>query len=698
MKTSLLFCLLLFACLPSTGKTLTSVAEANGVSLEAITSPMPFDLTGTVLSIDGMDKSFIEFTDDSDSVPIFYDGTVLPPPRQWDVVRIKGEMIIEPSDKTRRFVAREITPFKQRAPIPPVPATALEINAGKFDFKFVRMQGVFSGCIRDEVAPDIVWAALRTDGGSCLMAINAKALGARTAAELTDSEIEVTALCIPISGLRQGLGKCLRLYAENDIRMTRPPVKQPSDAPPLSESSRTTHRQRISGTVVATSKNKFFLQTGIGRVIMVLPSIGEAMPQPGETVDIAGFVNYAPYWLTLSEAIVKITGKSSHLLEKPQHQSIADLFTDSLGRRNFRVMQTGHRLVLRGKVMNATTDEVEMSDGTNSVFVMLDAVRDQLPKMPEAGSMIEATGLCWSEFHAQTGSEIFPSFLRFTLYPHNASDIRIIASPPWWTPFRLGMLILGLVALLAVSTAWNVMLNKKAERRGRELYEERASHAIAEKKVEERTRLAVELHDSISQTLTGIAMQLEVGNNQTAKTMLTSCRSDLRRCLWDLRSRTCEEKDMTEAIERTLEPNSVGAKITVRFNVLRERLTESTTHAILHVIRELAVNAMSHGKATEIKIAGECHGDAISFSVRDNGCGFDPAAAPGPKDGHFGLLGIRERLREFGGELTIESRPGQGTKATVSLALNTHEGLRTSAPRHQSPGAEVRSQKTASLS
>ena len=53
--------------------------------------------------------------------------------------------------------------------------------------------------------------------------------------------------------------------------------------------------------------------------------------------------------------------------------------------------------------------------------------------------------------------------------------------------------------------------------------------------------------------------------------MLTSCRSDLRRCLWDLRSRTFEEKDMTEAIERTLEPHSVDAKISVRFNVPRGR-------------------------------------------------------------------------------------------------------------------------------
>ena len=643
------------------------MAEANAINIEDITSPMPFDLTGTVLHDDHF--AFV-FSDKSDSVPIFYDDDPEPsPPRQWDIVRTTGEMIIEPSDKTRRFVAHEITPIRHGSPMPPVPATAPEINAGKFDFKFVRTRGVFSGCIKDEVAPDIVWALLKTETGQCRMAINASAFGTKPMESLTDSEIEVTALCMPISGLRQGLGKCLRLYDESDIRMTKPPARQPSDAPPLSESKRATHRQRISGTVVATSKSKFFLQTGIGRIIMVLPSVGETLPQPGEAVDIAGFANHAPYWLTLSEAIVKITGKANHALEKPQSKSIAELFTDSLGRRNFMVMQTGHRLALRGKVINATADEMEISDGTNSVFVLLDAIRDQLPKIPETGSTIEATGLCWSEFHGKTGSEIFPSFLRFTLYPHDASDIRIIALPPWWTPFRLGMLILGLVALLAVSAAWNVVLNKKAERRGRELYEERASHAIAEKKVEERTRLAVELHDSLSQTLTGVAMQLEVGNNDTARTMLTACRGELRRCLWDLRSRTFEEKDMTEAIERTLEPHSIGARITVRFNVPREQLSDSTTHTILRIIRELVVNAVRHGKATEVKIDGECHDDAISFSVRDNGCGFVPATAPGPKEGHFGLLGIRERLKEFNGKMEIESETGNGSTISVTMTI-----------------------------
>jgi signal transduction histidine kinase len=126
---------------------------------------------------------------------------------------------------------------------------------------------------------------------------------------------------------------------------------------------------------------------------------------------------------------------------------------------------------------------------------------------------------------------------------------------------------------------------------------------------------------------------------------------------------------MTEAIERTLEPHSIGVKIAVRFNVPRERLTESTTHAILHIVRELAVNAIRHDRATMIKIAGECHDDTISFSVKDNGCGFDPDAAPSAETGHFGLLGIRERLKEFGGSMTIESEPEQGAKAIVKLTI-----------------------------
>ena len=578
-------------------------------------------------------------------------------------------MLIADNDKTRRLVAHEVELLRHGLPIPPVDATIQEVAAGKFDFRFVRIKGVFASCVVDEVAPDYFWAMLKTSLGSCLLAIDASALKSKTARDLTDAEVEVVGLPMPIPGLRLSLGRCVRVYDPDAIAVVKPTPKNPFSTQPLSETGDMSHRQRISDVVVAAAQDHFFLKTGIGRVVKVVPTSGDTMPKPDETVKVAGFPEYVPYWLCLSEAVVNTTGTSMKQPEKPQATSISALFSDPSGRSRFATSQTGHRLTLRGTVVSSDDDEMEISEGQNSVSVALNAVRGQLPKTPEVGSIVEATGLCWSEFHNKYETNIFPTFHRFVLYPHDAADIRIIASPPWWTPFRLGMLVLGLVTLLAVSAIWNIMLNRKANRRGRELYEERASHAIAEKRVEERTRLAVELHDSISQTLTGVSMQLEVGATDTAKTMLTACRGELRRCLWDLRSRTFEEKDMTEAIERTLEPHSVGAKIAVRFNVPRERLDDSTTHTILRIVRELVVNAIRHGKATHIKVAGECHGDTISFSVADNGYDFDPAAAPGPKEGHFGLLGVRERLKEFRGEMKIESSPGKGAKMNVKLKM-----------------------------
>ena len=666
MKPLAIVCALVLAVLPSAGETLTTVAEGNGVPLEDITSPRPFDFTGTVLIVG---KSLFSFSDESGGTYIFAEASTLRRIQQWDVVHIKGEMLIADEDKTRRFVSHEVSVIRHGSPIPPVNATAQEINAGKFDFKFVRIRGVFSSCVADEAAPGYFWAALRSPTVSCLLAIDADALKSRAIGELTDAEVEIVGLPMSIPGFRLSLGKCVRVYTADDISVLKPPPPNPLHAQPLSEQSDTSHRQRISGDVVAVAHDHFFVKTGIGRIIKVIPAAGEHMPMADESVEVAGFQEYVPYWLCLSEAIVKRLGESARLQEKKQSASIADLFMDPSGRKRVLTYLTGHRITLRGKVASATEDEMELTDGENSVYVMLGAVRDQMPEIPKIGSTMEATGLCWSEFHNKYESDIFPTFRRFVLYPHDASDIRTIASPPWWTPFRLAMLAIGLVALLALSATWNVSLNMKAERRGRELYEERASHAIAEKRIEERTRLAVELHDSISQTLTGIAMQLEVGATDTAQTMLSACRGELRRCLWDLRSRTFEERDMTEAIEKTLEPHANGAKITVRFNVPRERLDDSTTHTILRIVRELVVNAIRHGRATDVKVAGECHGDTISFSVADNGCGFDPAVAPGPKEGHFGLLGVRERLKEFGGELKIDSRPGQGTKATISMAI-----------------------------
>lgn len=180
--------------------------------------------------------------------------------------------------------------------------------------------------------------------------------------------------------------------------------------------------------------------------------------------------------------------------------------------------------------------------------------------------------------------------------------------------------------------------------------------------------------------LTGVSLQIDAALGchpaksgpssrylETARQILAASRHELRGCLWDLRSRTFEEKDLTEAVARTLAPYAGETALAVRFNVPRDRLSETLTHTILRIVRELTVNAIRHGKARQVKVAGELQGDVIRFSVRDDGCGFDPATAPSPSTGHFGLVGVRERAAAVGGQVEIASAPGCGARVAVTL-------------------------------
>ena len=572
---------------------------------------------------------------------------------------------------------------------------ARQVASGDLIGQRVSIRGVVSSAIRDDLDDGFNWILLKTPDGTVCASTDNTVNPLETLTPLLDAEIELTGTVQRFTQWRKFLG-CQMLFdnpSEGDrIIVIKPAPEDPFSAQPLSNASYP-HRQRATGAVIAISGECFFLRHSKG-FLRVRSEKPENVPPLGTTVTVVGFSEQNQLVPQLTEAIWRVEPVPT----RPPEPAI-DLPAQQLFKKNARPLRGGsaHRYVdttlcgqsirLAGRVeaivrrSNGIAGLTLNCDG-EPVFVNLSGFSPNTMPIPEVGTRITAAGLCYADFDMASNA-MFPRFLGFSVIPRTAEDIEVIEKAPFWNVKRL-LLTLAIVILLTAALAvWSIVLKVVSTRRGRELAREQIHGARAELKVEERTRLAVELHDSISQTLTGVALQIDAASGAgpdgaktflaTARNMLASCRQELNGCLWDLRSRTFEEKDMTEAVQRTLAPHVGSAKLTVRFNVPREKLSEKTAHAVLRIVRELAVNAVKHGFAKTIKIAGEYHDNTISFSVLDDGRGFDTATAPGPAQGHFGLQGVRERLNDFNGTIRCDSEPGCGAKFTVVLHTSPEE-------------------------
>ena len=569
-----------------------------------------------------------------------------------------------------------------------------DVNGGKYHERFVRISGVVSSVMRDEMNALWNWFVLRTRDGNVYVAAPDVERPFEELLSLTDAEVEVFGLVIMQTRWRRFAGHYILPIGEGGVVATKPP---PAEARALGKgifnsnsfsmlASRgdLLHRVKMDGVFIAAGSRFCFMQSE-DEIVKLVMMPRTTLPECGTRVSAAGFVSLDFSGLMMSDVV--FTSKDAHG-DPPAAVAPTDiqqLFMEAKNPGIYSPAKLRHVVTVDGVVANApanirSSGRMRIESGGYATGVDVSGIPDGELSHVSLGATVRVTGVCNAEFETDPSIVTFPRFTGFSVIPESSRSIKVLHEPPWWTPGRLVAVIGTLLVMLAWIFAWNRILNRRSERRGRQLYDERVAHIRTEAKVEERTRLAVELHDAISQTLTGVALQVDSaarangneGNSvgaflKTARNMLASCRRELKDCLWDLRSRTFEERDMTEAIVHTIGPHKGDAATSVRFNVPRELLSESTTHTILSIVRELVVNAIRHGRATRIWIAGEYHDGRITFSVRDNGCGFDTASAPGPLDGHFGLQGVRERVYEAGGTVDVVSVPGKGAKINVEL-------------------------------
>jgi len=211
------------------------------------------------------------------------------------------------------------------------------------------------------------------------------------------------------------------------------------------------------------------------------------------------------------------------------------------------------------------------------------------------------------------------------------------------------------------------------------------AHSIAVGALEERNRLAREIHDTLAQGLAAIALQLETADalldlpaqqtriRQALQQALTLTRTNLeeaRRSVLDLRAAPLEGKTLATALEALVESTKTRhPSLTLQFSAIggQRALPVAIEAGLYRIAQEAVTNLVSHAAAAQGKLQLVITPQQVTLVIEDDGCGFE---ADGNMAQRFGLTGMNERVKLLGGELTIASAAHVGTmiRAVIPLA------------------------------
>lgn len=196
---------------------------------------------------------------------------------------------------------------------------------------------------------------------------------------------------------------------------------------------------------------------------------------------------------------------------------------------------------------------------------------------------------------------------------------------------------------------------------------------------DERRRLAAEIHDTLAQGLTGIVTQLQAAQDtvdrvesarhvERAATLARRSLGEARRSVQNLAPQDLEHDTLDDALARTVAAWGVESGIRADFTVTGtvEPLHDDIATTLLRITQEALANVGKHAAAERAGVTVSYMDDEVSVDVRDDGCGFDPAA---DSVHGFGLRGMRSRAARIAGEVSIESEPGVGTAVSVRVPL-----------------------------
>ena len=255
-------------------------------------------------------------------------------------------------------------------------------------------------------------------------------------------------------------------------------------------------------------------------------------------------------------------------------------------------------------------------------------------------------------------------------------------------PYNWMLIFAGLASIIL--GIWISAIIEQSNRR-RELIDQleatRSELAAAERRegvLEERQRLAREIHDTLAQGFTSIVMHLEAAEQalpddlgilqkhlDQARTTARNSLDQARRVVQDLRPDLLEQQSLPDAIQRTAKRWSEETDILTSIHTTGDivSLHPNVEVMLLRATQESLNNIRKHAQATEVQITLSYMPDVIMLDIQDNGVGLE-GAKPSQYSSGYGLQAMRERAEQCGGSVMLESDIGEGTTIVVTVPLS----------------------------
>jgi signal transduction histidine kinase len=469
----------------------------------------------------------------------------------------------------------------------------------------------------------------------------------------------------------------------------------------------TPHRVRTEGTVTFAAPGQFFFLQEGNRVVRV-ETRSEVALQSGDRVEAAGFVEMTRAVGVLGGAEVRKIGTRSvppAVVISPEKVMALNAAASFSGLAPRPHDFDGHLIRFRARLLGGSTvpegnppwRRLTLEQGNLIFGALLFGTRTAALDALQPGSELEVTGFVQLE-HAEV-SRILQRFkpVRLDVLLRSPADVKIVRAPSWWTAQRLlGVIAVGVLAL-GGALLWVGQLRRQVRRKAQQLAIEMHARRDAaidfQATMRERNRLAANLHDTLLQTMDGLGFQLDAcdakitalqesatagASMQVARRMLDHAANELRSSVWALRSLPMQGLALPKMLASLADKAGAGhdARIEMRTEGDLSSVPDFVSGNLLLAAQEALHNALKHGRprlvTIEARPATEQEG-WIELSVRDDGAGFTLGAQAGPAQGHFGLVGMRERMERLGGTLRIESRPGRGTTLTFRAPLRAYD-------------------------